>query len=146
MIHVLNAEGDPVPLSLEDLGQYLSEAGSLFEDMSRRRVAETLRDGVQVSTVFLMFDHKMNGNEPVLWETMVFGGEHDGYQERSRTLEEAVLHHRLAVRVAFPENPPETVWGTLPRLRPDGSVGADKVEQVLGESVWDRLLREEDLV
>jgi len=115
----------------------------LFENDSKRRVAATQRGDVLVSTVFLMLAEDW---KPFLWETMILGGEQSGYQERSRTLEVAILHHRQAVRLAFPEDPPETIWGTLPGLNPDGTVGARTVQEVVGRSRWERLFDEEDLV
>ncbi len=39
---------------------------------------------VRVSTVFLGLDHSfsMENHNPILFETMIFNGEHDQYQER----------------------------------------------------------------
>ena len=39
----------------------------------------------------------MPANRPILFETMIFGGEHDQYQERYATREEAVEGHARAV-------------------------------------------------
>jgi hypothetical protein len=63
----------------------------------KRRVAFTEIGGVKVSTVFLGIDHSFGGGAPVLFETMIFGGEHDKYQERYCTLEEAMIGHEKAV-------------------------------------------------
>ena len=68
-----------------------------FEDDSERRVALTEIDGVSVSTVFLGLDHSFGGGTPILFETMIFGGEYDDYQERYHTLEEAQAGHEKAV-------------------------------------------------
>lgn len=145
-MYLLGADGVPRPVNLSDEAELLAAAVT-FSDMANRRVALTQREGVEVSTVFLMIDHKMEYvGHPVLWETMIFGGDHSDHQDRARTLEEAILLHRAAVRLAFPEDPPETVWGTLPTLQPDGTILQTKVEVVVGLSVWDRLLRDEDLV
>jgi hypothetical protein len=65
----------------------------------KRRVGDDLIDSVRVSTVFLGLDHSFCGGPPLLWETMVFGGEHDGYQERYHTREEAIEGHKLAVEM-----------------------------------------------
>jgi hypothetical protein len=67
-----------------------------------RAVAKTkLAQGVDVSTVFLGIDHGfVDGKPPVLWETMIFGGPHDGWQDRYTSVEEARKGHALAVRVA----------------------------------------------
>ena len=51
---------------------------------------------VSVSTVFLGMDHSFNGGTPVLFETMIFGGEYDQYQERYCTWDEAERGHKIA--------------------------------------------------
>ena len=52
---------------------------------------------VSVSTVFLGMDHSFGGGgHPVLFETMIFGGEHDQYQERYCTWDEAEKGHQIA--------------------------------------------------
>jgi hypothetical protein len=51
---------------------------------------------VSVSTVFLGMDHSFGGGSPVLFETMIFGGEHDQYQERYCTWDEAEKGHQIA--------------------------------------------------
>ena len=52
-------------------------------------------DDVTVSTVFLPFDHSFDDDsEPILFETMVFEGPHDGYIQRYHTYDEAVEGHK----------------------------------------------------
>lgn len=47
-----------------------------------------------VSTVFLGIDHNFSGEgEPLLYETMVFGGEHDQEMVRTSTKQEAKQAH-----------------------------------------------------
>ena len=48
---------------------------------------------VEVSTVFLGWNHGIGSQEPILFETMVFGGEYDGYQGGHCTYEEAERGH-----------------------------------------------------
>lgn len=52
----------------------------------------------RISTVFMSMDHGLAGligdGTPVLFETMVLGGEHDGYQERYHTYDEAEEGHK----------------------------------------------------
>jgi hypothetical protein len=74
-----------------------------FED-AKRKVANTEIGDVRISTVFLGLDHSFeifNGSmkdyKPILFETMIFGGEHDQYQERYATWEEAEAGHAVAV-------------------------------------------------
>jgi hypothetical protein len=52
-----------------------------------------------ISTVFLGLDHGHNSNIPVLWETMIFGGEHDQYMNRYSLMEDAVKGHQLALNL-----------------------------------------------
>ncbi len=54
---------------------------------------------VIVSTVFLGIDHNHFGSKPILWETMIFGGRLDGYQERYETFDDALFGHGRAVRL-----------------------------------------------
>ena len=57
----------------------------------------------RVSTVFLSMDHGFAGligdGSPVLFETMVLGGEHDGYQERYHTYDQAEEGHKAIVEM-----------------------------------------------
>ena len=72
-----------------------------FETASRR-VAHDEQNGVRVSTVFLGLDHCFDGDgPPVLFETMIFGGEHDQDQERYCTWEEAEAGHAKMCAKAF---------------------------------------------
>ncbi len=55
---------------------------------------------VEVSTVFLGIDHRYGKGQPIVFETMIFGGKHDGYQTRYSTWEEAVEGHKIACNLA----------------------------------------------
>lgn len=61
-----------------------------------------IKEGVEVSTVFLGFDHGFGDHgSPVLFETMIFGGSKDqDYQTRACTWDEALDAHRDAILVA----------------------------------------------
>ena len=72
------------------------------------QIGKTTRDGVTVSTVFLGLDHNFAGTMPVLWETMVFGGPDDQYQERYRSHAEALAGHEAACK-QFLADVPEVV-------------------------------------
>jgi hypothetical protein len=74
-------------------------AADQFDCESRRTVARDDIDGVRVSTVFLGLDHSFNGGPPLLFETMIFGGPHDQWQERCSTWEEAEEMHKRAVAI-----------------------------------------------
>ena len=81
----------------------LLEWGRWFEDIENRRVARDEFGDVHVSTVFLGLDHRFGDEGPlILFETMIFGGEHDGYERRYSTWTEAEAGHAKAVRMARP--------------------------------------------
>ena len=58
------------------------------------QVAEDFVGTVRLSTVFLGMDYNHTGEgKPILFETMVFGGDMDGRQERYCTWDEALAGH-----------------------------------------------------
>lgn len=70
-----------------------------FEASAGRIVAQTGQGSggkAWVSTVFLGLDHSFGNGKPLLFETMIFGGDHDEYQERYSTWDEAEAGHRKA--------------------------------------------------
>ena len=86
---------------------------------SDRGVARTdLTEDTMISTVFLGFNHNYSGEgEPILWESLVFGGPEDGYMTRcSGTWQDAEAMHNNMVeevkirlgltRAAVPVSPP----------------------------------------
>ena len=77
------------------------EWGRWFENTATRRVAYTeLANDVRISTVFLGLDHSFGNGKPLLFETMIFGGEHDDYCERYSTWGEAEVGHLEAIKLA----------------------------------------------
>jgi hypothetical protein len=55
-----------------------------------------------VSTVFLGLDHRfVKDGPPLLFETMIFGGRHDGLQWRYATYDEAKQGHIKALALAM---------------------------------------------
>jgi hypothetical protein len=76
------------------------EAVKWVEDNNHRRVVKQEHIGdIFISTVFLGLDHSWNSDIPVLWETMIFGGEHDQYQERYTSHEDALEGHEKALEL-----------------------------------------------
>jgi hypothetical protein len=62
------------------------------------QVASTkVSDGVCVSTVFLGSDHGWGDGPPVLWETMIFGGDRNEDCERYCSLKESLDGHNKIV-------------------------------------------------
>lgn len=55
---------------------------------------------VEVSTVWLGLNHNYGSGRPLIFETMVFGGELDNEMDRYSTLDEAIAgHQRMVERV-----------------------------------------------
>ena len=79
-----------VPATLEQWAVF-------FEKKDARHVAKTDLGGVTVSTVFLGANHQYGDGPPLLFETMVFGGPYDQWQDRCSTWDEAVAMHEKAV-------------------------------------------------
>lgn len=82
-------------------GREIEKADAMSENISlfRDKIGEAT-----ISTVFLSVDHGYSRffgweGQPVLFETMIFGGEHDEYQERYCTYDEAEQGHRRAVEM-----------------------------------------------
>jgi len=73
-----------------------------YLDNANRNVDITfLTHGIRISTVFLGLDNSLIGSDiPILFETMIFGGKHDLYQERYATWEQADKGHKIAVKLA----------------------------------------------
>lgn len=72
-----------------------------MEDGSRRVVKQDRIGGVLVSTVFIGLNYAFDDREPILFETMVFGGDHDEYQVRYSTYEEAECGHKQILIMLF---------------------------------------------
>ena len=74
-------------------------------DKTNGSVNKTKKGNISVSTVFLGIDHSYGteqaGQKPILFETMIFGGLHDGYMERYCTWEEAEAGHANMCEMAF---------------------------------------------
>ena len=91
--YLLDKDKKPYPVSLE-------ESFQVYKDKDMKITQQDKIGNILVSTVFLCMDHNWwnsSSNVPVLWETMIFGGEHDGYQERYTSHEDALLGHQRAL-------------------------------------------------
>lgn len=88
----------PVPADLMEWAKFFERGDDA------RRVGHTTFDGGYVSTVFLGLDHRYGApGDPLIFETMIFGGPHDGYQERYSTWDQAEAGHAEAVKLATPD-------------------------------------------
>ena len=102
-----------IPVKCGDINEW----GKWFErkpgeEGTKRIVARTEQGDVSVSTVFIGIDHRFgvdpdipedqlnDEDAPVIFETMIFGGEHDDYQVRYHTWEQAEAGHKRACVLA----------------------------------------------
>lgn len=85
------------PVQVRDVSEWATK----FENQNRI-VEQTEIRGVKISTVFLGLDHSSyfeeNNHPPFLFETMIFGGKLDQYQERYPTWDEAIKGHHKACK------------------------------------------------
>lgn len=88
-LYVLDGK-TPVPASS------ILEWGECMQSEARI-VARSTVIGAVVSTVFLGVDHNHFGGEPILFETMIFGGPRDMFQQRYCCWEEAERGHAEVV-------------------------------------------------
>lgn len=88
--------------------------GKWFET-ANRYVAETqISDNIRVSTVFLGLNHNFGEGIPILFETMVFGGELDQEVERYSTWTQAEQGHKrwvIKTKAAIALTKEETMAG-----------------------------------
>lgn len=93
MYWTLDADRNPVPCDMR-------EHAAMFESADRIVDSTWIGTAIQVSTVFLGVDHNYGfeaESRPILFETMIFGGEHDEAQARYCTWDEAEAGHKQAV-------------------------------------------------
>jgi hypothetical protein len=95
MWYILDNNNKPVPKPVLEAAKWMEK------NPEKRIVKQEYIGDIHVSTVFLGLDHGWKSSVPILWETMIFGGEHDQYQERYTSYEDAVEGHKVAVQVAI---------------------------------------------
>jgi hypothetical protein len=84
---------DRVPIAVD-----LMTWAHWFENFDNWKVASTrITERCEVSTVFLGLDHNFSGGEPLLFETMTFGGPLDDDTRRYPTWADAERGHAEAV-------------------------------------------------
>lgn len=87
--------------------------GEWMEDINNRRVAlDVLGSGEVISTVFLGTEHNLpSGDVPILFETLISGGDYDNYIFRYCTWQQAEKGHKLIVRSRLDGDVPELAKG-----------------------------------
>ena len=91
--YILDNNNKPVKSNITDCGNWLEE------NPERKAVKQEHVGDVFVSTVFLGLDHSFESATPILWETMIFGGEHDQYMDRYTSHEDALEGHQTALNL-----------------------------------------------
>lgn len=77
-------------------------AWATWFEKSDRIVKQEDFSGIRVSTVFLGLDHSWGDNgPPLIFETMIFGGEHSDKQWRYSTWDQAEAGHKEAVKLVL---------------------------------------------
>lgn len=85
--YILNEQGEPV--LCDDVIVW-----ARWLESADRTVAKDSVGDVDISTVFLGLDHGfVQGEDPVLWETMIFGGPLSKHKERYTSLAAAKSGH-----------------------------------------------------
>lgn len=98
--YILDDDNNPVPSTITEYVEWKEQ------NEERRIVKQEYIGDIFISTMFLGFNHSFIDNEtPILWETMIFGGEHDqSYQERYTSHKDALEGHKKAITLITKEN------------------------------------------
>ena len=74
----------------------LNNWGSVMAQRDERRIDKKMIGDIKISTVLLVIDHGYDGRVE-LFETMIFGGNHDQYCDRYATWTQSKKGHKRAV-------------------------------------------------
>lgn len=89
MSNYYNYDGTPLTLK---------EWAKKFET-DERHIGDDFIDNIHISTVWLGLDHSFGMGEPLIFETMIFGGIYDQEQWRYSTQTQAEIGHILAIEL-----------------------------------------------
>lgn len=108
--YILDERGEPVPEP--DLFTW---AAWIEERREQRIVRQEWVGEWQVSTVFLGLDHRWGEGPPILWETMVFQGPHNGTttrcaggREQAEAMHDDMMERMQAMAALNAPSPPTT--------------------------------------
>lgn len=90
---------DGKPLKVDDVLMWAQWFGT-----AERVVAADNVGDARILTVFLGFNHNWGFGDPILWETIIVGGQHGQHQTRYSSLEDAVAGHAEALARLNPYN------------------------------------------
>ncbi len=96
MVHHYDRQGNPMTMmewasSFDKVNRQVKE--TTVSHYSRKWLLFRTGWSAYVSTVWLGLDHRFGNGPPLIFESMVFGGPYDQYQERYSTEEEALAGH-----------------------------------------------------
>lgn len=96
-LYVLDPHGDPVPTTDFAYWADWREDHEAATHLARTELQHPIDGRIVVLTVFTGRDHRFSGTsgDPVLWETLVFGGRAQGEHDRYDSLQKAKEGHRL---------------------------------------------------
>ncbi len=89
----------------QPIGATRSEWEEMMKDDRKRRVAINKIENATVNTMFIGMDMGFHLDKPLLYSTVIFGGEHDGFEDRYSTYLEAVAGHLDICRALIHNNP-----------------------------------------
>lgn len=97
--YILDDENNPVLSTMEEYVNWRTN------NLKRVNILNSEFGESRISTVFLGLDHAfISGlHDPVLWETMIFGGKHDMTCERYSSLELAIKGHKKLLNLEMKE-------------------------------------------
>lgn len=101
IFYKLDENDNPVKCNTEEYNEWF------LKNQNIHVADDTIKDKhgneVRVSTVFLGMDHSFTyqKTKPILWETMIVGGEHDQYQVRYTSKSEALEGHKAAIQLVL---------------------------------------------
>ena len=97
MINYYSPEGEPI-----DLDNWMKR----FEDRNSKIIGKDTIGDSDVSTVYLGLNHAWTPEvAPLIFETMIFGGEYDQWQCRWSTKERAIQGHKATIAWLLHEGP-----------------------------------------
>jgi hypothetical protein len=100
MWYTLDENNKPVASSAIEYSRWMEQ------NPTKKALKQEYIGDIYVSTVFLGLDHSWPEDEskPLLWETMIFGGEYDQFMDRYTSVEDALEGHQKAIDLVNSKN------------------------------------------
>lgn len=88
--YILNDKGEVESTTIDQWGIWMNNPNNVI-------IKQEYIGNAFISTVFLGISYGVVMGKPLFYETMIFGGEHDSYQVKYTSKEEALEGHKKAV-------------------------------------------------